>query len=119
MSTLLQYLASLAADPAAQQAFAADPGAAIAKADLSEEDRAILASGDGNRIHAQIGRQALATLPGAVAPPTQPAAIYASQPAAIYASQPAAIYASQPAAIYASQPAAIYASHPAAIYASH
>ena len=85
MQTLLSYLAHLAADPAAQQAFAAQPETAIAAADLSEADKATLRSRDPGRLHAAIGQEAAA------------AVVYASSPAAVVyaagAPQGAVVYA--------------------------
>ena len=146
MTTLLQYLAALATDPAAQQAFAHDPESALASSGLSEQDRAILRTRNNGLIQATVGAQAVASMIYSTAP--APAVIYASGPApaapvvhvivipvhacaaaaphtqVIYsAAQPAVIYAPalQPAVIYAPapQPAVIYApaAQPAVIYA--
>src|SRR5688572_6173572 len=113
MQSLLQYLANLANDPAAQQKFSQNPDAAIEAADLSDQDKSILRTRNAGLIHATVGQQALAAM---IYASEQPAMIYASQPPAmIYGSQqPAMIYGSQqPAMIYGSQhPAMIYASQP-------
>ncbi|MCW5804604.1 MAG: hypothetical protein KIT31_19695 [Deltaproteobacteria bacterium] len=147
MQTLLQYLAGLANDPAAQQAFTQNPDAAINAADLSDQDKAVLRTRNAGLIHATAGQQALAAVvyaPGQQAPayiyasqapgPQPPAYIYASQPPVyIYAAHaqaaapppPHYIYAAaQPPApyIYAQPPVShapyIYAQQPAYIYAT-
>lgn len=138
MTTLLQYLAALATDPAAQQAFAHDPETALACSGLSEPDQAILRTRNNGLIQATVGAQAVASMIYSTAP--APAMIYApgsvpASPAApvihvivipvhacsapapysqvIYSAAPAMIYAplGQPAVIYAppGQPAVIYA----------
>jgi hypothetical protein len=114
MQTLFQYLAALANDPAAQDAFGQNPASSIDAADLSDADKAVLRTGNAGLIQATVGQQAAAAVIYASPPSAQPpAVIYASgsQHAApvIYAQGP------QPAApvIYApgSPPAApvIYA----------
>ena len=131
MTTLLQYLAALATDPAAQQAFAHDPEAALASSGLTEQDRAILRTRNNGLIQATVGAQAVASMIYSTAPAPGPAVIYASGPAPVapvihvivipvHACAAAAphsqvIYsAAQPAVIYAPapQPAVIYAPAP-------
>ena len=50
-ATLTAFLVRLAIDPDAHTAFLADPDAAAAKAGLSVEERAVMQSGDQNRIY--------------------------------------------------------------------
>ena len=79
MQTLLQYLAALANDPAAQDTFSQDPEAAIAAADLSAADKAVLRTGNAGLIQATVGAQAAAAVVyGSQAAP--PMTIYAAAP---------------------------------------
>jgi len=86
MPTLLQYLATLANDPSAQQKFGEDPEGSLAKSGLSDQDQAVLRTRNGGLIQAIVGQQAAAAL------------IYADSPQVIYAAGPQApvIYASAP-----------------------
>lgn len=108
MKTLLQYLADLARDPVAQQAFEKDPEGAIASAELSEQDKQILRTRNSALIQATVGKQAADALIYAApaqliyaAPLIYAHLIYAPL---IYGQPPAA----QPPLIYA-QPHLIYA----------
>lgn len=51
---LKKYLVCLAVEPGHFSEFVADPQAAAEKAGLSQEDQAILLSGDQNRIYAAV-----------------------------------------------------------------
>src|SRR3569833_36602 len=77
MPTLLQYLAALANDPSAQQAFGDDPEGALAKSGLSDQDQAVLRTRNSGLIQAIAGQQAAAALIYK-ADPTQ--LIYATAP---------------------------------------
>ena len=76
MPTLLQYLATLANDPAAQQKFGEDPEGSLAKSGLTDQDQAVLRTRNGGLIQAIVGQQAAAAL------------IYADSPQLIYATAP-------------------------------
>jgi hypothetical protein len=51
---LRQYLARLATDPDLFSEYVADPAASFERAGLSAEERALLLSGDQNRIYAAL-----------------------------------------------------------------
>ena len=125
MKTLLQYLADLAKDPVAQEAFKKDPEAAIASSGLSEQDQQVLRSRNNAMIQAAVGKQAVDAMIYATPAPmvyATPPMIYAMVPmiygqAPMIYAQPPMIYA-QPPMIYA-QPSMIYApgtAQPAMIY---
>ena len=121
MKTLLQYLADLAKDPVAQEAFKKDPESAIASSGLSEQDQQVLRSRNNALIQAAVGKQAVDAMIYATPAPmvyATPPMVYAAPPM-IYALVPM-IYGHAPMApmIYA-QPSMIYApgtAQPAMIY---
>src|SRR3569833_157342 len=101
MPTLLQYLAALANDPSAQQAFGDDPEGALAKSGLSDQDQAVLRTRNSGLIQAIAGQQAAAALSYKATDPTQ--LIYATAPQP--QPQPQLIYGVGPTQLtYATQP---------------
>ncbi|HEY6035714.1 MAG TPA: hypothetical protein VIV58_15675, partial [Kofleriaceae bacterium] len=99
MPTLLQYLAALANDPSAQQAFGDDPEGALAKSGLSDQDQAVLRTRNAGLIQAIAGQQAAAALIYKATDPTQLIYAMAPQP------QPQLIYGVGPTQlIYATAP---------------
>lgn len=62
MPTLLQYLATLATDPSAQQKFGEDPEGALARSGLTDQDQAVLRTRNAGLIQAIVGQQAAAAL---------------------------------------------------------
>ena len=57
MTTLTTFMVGLAIESEKFGEFLTDPEAAAEKAGLSKEDRAVLLSGDQNRIYAAVERQ--------------------------------------------------------------
>jgi hypothetical protein len=75
-AALTTFLARMAVDPAAFARFVADAAAAVTEADLSPEERALLFSGDQNRLYAALASAHSAPRQGAhvASPPGAPAA---------------------------------------------
>lgn len=122
MKTLLQYLADLAKDPVAQEAFKKDPETAIANSDLSDADKQILHTRNNAVIQATVGRQAVeAMIYATPAPMIYAAPMIYGHPQMIYApmiyGMPQMIYAApmiygHPPMIYGHNPAMIYGQPP-------
>ena len=58
-----RFLIALSRDPAGMDAFAKDPDLVLAGADLTDEDREVVRSGDVKRIHGYFERQLGRSIP--------------------------------------------------------